>query len=196
VDCRGHLSFDDTAGDDDAADLQSGVQLLVVVAWLFVKQAGLCLGHLVSSVHLEVDAGHGTSSPPWLLSATTVHALGKLLMDSLLSLKHIGAVKHTTASLQSLCTKLLAHGQLHTGLSALPSRWIDNLIDTLATAKHQVCNMLSALACVRGDLQCLSLNACSLFCVVLLALRWRSKPSYGLSQRMPRLFCFNEPCRS
>lgn len=138
VDCRGHLSYDDAAGDDDAVDAQSGTELLVVVAWLFIKQAALSLGHLVSSVHIEAEAGCGVGVP-WLLQATTVQALGVLLMESLLSLKHIGAVKHTTSSLQLLCSKLLAHGQLHTGLSSLPSVWMDTLIDRLAAAKHQVC---------------------------------------------------------
>jgi Putative death-receptor fusion protein (DUF2428) len=148
VDCRGHLIADSEAGEDDGDETQGGLQLVVVVAWLYVKQAALSFSHMFGKFQLEPanELGVVDGAPVWMLSTTSVLAVGNMMVRALLTLKHVGAVSHTGSGLQALCTKLLAHGQRNPKLAALPSLWLDDLLDKLASAEHEVAACLPHLS--------------------------------------------------
>jgi hypothetical protein len=64
----------------------------------------------------------------WVVSGDDVAAVGTLFLDSLLTLKHLGAQSQTAEALESVCKRLLAHGSKHLALAALPRAWMSDLL--------------------------------------------------------------------
>ena len=100
------------------------VQWLVMGAWQLVRDCSLCLSETLWHVPIDdedvdtagdhdldkpvaealdvIAAGQGPAkvAEAGLLPATTTIAIGRLLLRSLLSLKHLGAISHASAALQ------------------------------------------------------------------------------------------------
>lgn len=74
---------------------------------------------------LLLDAG---PEDDWVVSGDDVVAVGTLFLDSLLTLKHLGAQSQTAEALESVCKRLLAHGSKHLALAALPRTWMSDLL--------------------------------------------------------------------
>jgi hypothetical protein len=129
VDCRGHLLLpkksetasggsgtgNDASGDEDA--LSKHHQTVVVASWLLVKEGSVLLADMVDHLPLERDGGTngGTSSTSssssssrrWLISSSQVHLIGQRLVDSLLGLKHMGAISSAGQAFSIICRRLL-----------------------------------------------------------------------------------------
>ncbi len=64
-------------------------------------------------------------------------AVGTLFVQSLLTLKHLGALSQTADALQVVCELLLSHGAKHPSLAALPQVWLRDLLHKLNNAFSQ-----------------------------------------------------------
>ena len=73
----------------------------------------------------------------WTVSADDVASVGTLFMQSLLTLKHLGALAQTADALQIVCETVLSHGARHVELAALPHVWMEGLLSKLDNAFSQ-----------------------------------------------------------
>ncbi len=73
----------------------------------------------------------------WIVSESDATAVGTLFVQSLLTLKHLGALSQTADALQIVCEQLLSHGAKHPTLASLPQVWLDDLLTKLDNAFKQ-----------------------------------------------------------
>ena len=73
----------------------------------------------------------------WIVAESDARAVGTLFVQSLLTLKHLGALAQTADALQTVCQQLLSHGTKHAPLAALPQLWLDDLLSKLDNAFKQ-----------------------------------------------------------
>jgi hypothetical protein len=69
-----------------------------------------------------------------VVSSEDVVAVGTLFLESLLTLKHLGAQSQTAEALEAVCKRLLAHGSKHLSLAALPRTWMADLLQKFDNA--------------------------------------------------------------
>eukprot|EP01065_Artemidia_motanka_P025497 TRINITY_DN30489_c0_g1_i1.p1 TRINITY_DN30489_c0_g1~~TRINITY_DN30489_c0_g1_i1.p1 ORF type:complete len:2118 (+),score=676.16 TRINITY_DN30489_c0_g1_i1:56-6355(+) len=115
VDCRGHAFYADRQDD-------SGDRLVVVNAWLAVKEGCTLLADVITTVPLA-GAGHPTE----LFPAADVRRAGDFLVRMVLASKHNGAIAKAAAALHRLCFRCLRCTLPE--LRCLPSEWLAGLLD-------------------------------------------------------------------
>eukprot|EP00946_MAST-07B_sp_MAST-7B-sp1_P002431 g2431.t1 len=106
VDCRGHLllpkKHEHLPGtvvkneeDSEEDHLSKQHETVIVASWLLVKEGSVLLADMIDHLPLENEGSAEdvrVTSRPWLISASQVHLIGQRLVDSLLGLKHMGAI--------------------------------------------------------------------------------------------------------
>jgi hypothetical protein len=158
VDCRGHLIT-------ESAGAESATKGLVVRSWLLVKECSLIVGTIVREVPLPKGGDGGergdetegktagnmgstlVTDNAWLLPAEQVVRAGGVLLDALLSLKHMGAITAAGEGFRMICERLLDLGSQNRWLCRQPERWLDGLLHRVNGANAQVraalCNIQS-----------------------------------------------------
>ena len=98
-------------------------QILLVCAWVSVKEVSMLIGTLLSRVDLPE-----ANAPPqdFLLSVEQIRSFGDTLLHLLLSTMHNGAVEGAHLGFQTLCTHLLRAA--NPALFGLPRQWLTNLL--------------------------------------------------------------------
>eukprot|EP01062_Namystynia_karyoxenos_P051933 TRINITY_DN41121_c0_g1_i2.p1 TRINITY_DN41121_c0_g1~~TRINITY_DN41121_c0_g1_i2.p1 ORF type:complete len:1325 (+),score=413.57 TRINITY_DN41121_c0_g1_i2:95-4069(+) len=114
VDCRGHAFYADR--NDDAGD-----RLVVVNAWLAVKESTALLADIVTAAPLA-EPGH----PAELFPAAAVAAAGELLIGMALASKHNGAIAKASEALHRISHRCLRSPLAE--LRALPGRLLERLL--------------------------------------------------------------------
>ncbi|CAM9203468.1 unnamed protein product, partial [Ectocarpus sp. 8 AP-2014] len=131
-------------------------QRAVVGAWLLAKETCRFFSTLVTVSPLPLQEEEGATGSPdlsagasdggkgadvrgsgSLLAAQDVTAIGETLLETLLSLKHMGCVASAQATLQTVCEAMLHGGRRNAPLARLPSLWLDQLLGQLAGEKQE-----------------------------------------------------------
>ncbi|CAM9200948.1 unnamed protein product [Ectocarpus sp. 13 AM-2016] len=131
-------------------------QRAVVGAWLLAKETCRFFSTLVAASPLPSQEEAGATASPdlsagasdggkgadvrssgSLLAAKDVTAIGETLLETLLSLKHMGCVASAQAALQTVCETVLHGGRRNAPLTRLPSLWLDQLLGQLAGEKQE-----------------------------------------------------------
>ncbi|CAB1101686.1 unnamed protein product [Ectocarpus sp. CCAP 1310/34] len=131
-------------------------QRAVVGAWLLAKETCRFFSTLVVASPLPSQEEAGVTGSPdlsagasdggkradvrgsrSLLAAKDVTAIGETLLETLLSLKHMGCVASAQAALQTVCEAMLHGGRRNAPLARLPSLWLDQLLGQLAGEKQE-----------------------------------------------------------
>ncbi|CAM9221310.1 unnamed protein product [Ectocarpus fasciculatus] len=158
-DSRGGLEPGDGSGQrktDAAQRFAVESQRAVVGAWLLAKETCRFFSTLVAASPLPSqeeggapispdlsagasDGGKGADAGGLgsLLTAKNVTAIGETLLETLLSLKHMGCVASAQAALQAVCEALLHGGRRNAPLARLPSLWLGQLLGRLAGEKQE-----------------------------------------------------------
>ncbi|CAN0161291.1 unnamed protein product [Ectocarpus sp. 6 AP-2014] len=131
-------------------------QRAVVGAWLLAKETCRFFSTLVAASPLPLQEEEGATGSPdlsagasdggkgadvrgsgSLLAAKDVTAIGETLLETLLSLKHMGCVASAQAALQTVCEAMLHGGRRNAPLARLPSLWLDQLLGQVAGEKQE-----------------------------------------------------------
>ena len=104
----------------------------MVACWLTMKEVSLLLGSLAKTVPLQSSAGDGGggSAQASLLSMGQLQALGEHFLDTLLTMKHNGAVEKTGVGFTALASRMLRSAEAAHG--ALPRAWLERLLRAAA----------------------------------------------------------------
>ena len=116
--CNGPADSSARAGFADVIEGQDGKtilapkeQMLVVGAWLSCKEMSGLIGSIANGVPFPRQQHHANvddNVEVELLSAEQVAAMGRLLLDTLLTTRHSGAIEKTFLAFQGLCKNVLA----------------------------------------------------------------------------------------
>jgi hypothetical protein len=95
-------------------------QAIVVCAWLSLKEVSLLLAAIVKKAALS-SLNEGTK----LLTESQIEDIGNKILDTLLQIRHKGAIEKTAMGLQAICEVLFAckDPKLHN----LPMKWLNFL---------------------------------------------------------------------
>nr|CCA19706.1 conserved hypothetical protein [Albugo laibachii Nc14] len=116
VDCRGHFIL-----EENEDDLQ---ERLVVGSWLAIREAGGLLRVLIERFPLPHSA-----DAVW--SYEDASFSGRILMQTLLKLKHQGAIASVFVNFEGICRRFLLSNQTNERIAKLPTEWTDFLLRKL-----------------------------------------------------------------
>ena len=137
-----------SAANDSRTNADSNLEMahmVVVASWLLVRECVEFQGGVVGAFPLQTstrserielgaeasEEDKGDEENGWLINRADIEATGKLLLRSLLTLKHVGSIFACSEALQSICTKLhLSIGDIN----QCPSRWLHVLLTRLTGA--------------------------------------------------------------
>jgi hypothetical protein len=150
----GQYDGQDAVGDSEiiganatekTSDMLEMSHMIVVASWLLVRecvefQGGVISAHTLESnlndnninkTEIDSNIDDTEENNEWLISCEEIQVTGKLLLRSLLTLKHVGSIFACSEALQSICTKLY----LTTGdINQLPTSWLNILLSRLTGA--------------------------------------------------------------
>jgi hypothetical protein len=119
--------------------------MIVVASWLLVRECVDFQGGVVGAYPLQQNRTSDDKSEEqngekeeeeeeeeeWLIKCEDIEATGRLLLRSLLTLKHVGSIFACSEALQSICTKL---HQTKGDVNQFPSMWLNTLLTRLTGA--------------------------------------------------------------
>jgi hypothetical protein len=108
-------------GDLDFVEFSSGEgQAIVVCAWLCLKEVSLGLATVVKKTLLA-------DTEKMLVAEDQIDAIGALMLDTLLQIRHKGAIEKLSVGLQAVSEMLFACKNPR--VSALPIAWLNGLVE-------------------------------------------------------------------
>ncbi len=118
-------SGDDNEGEEEDGELDfvefshGEGQAIVVCAWLCLKEVSLGLATVVKKTPLA-------DSRTMLVSEEQIHSIGNLMLDSLLQIRHKGAIEKLSVGLQAVSEILFTCRNPQ--VNALPIAWLNDLV--------------------------------------------------------------------
>lgn len=114
--------------EDDSEEVN---QTVVVAMWLTLKEVAFLFGCIAKKLLPEE-----TSSTNELLEEEDLKQIGQHLLDTLLLLRHRGAIETTTDGFQAVCESF-TKSKIPT-LKALPQTWLNHLLDRIDNSPSQL----------------------------------------------------------
>lgn len=112
---------DEEDGELDFVEFSHGEgQAIVVCAWLCLKEVSLGLATVVKKTPLS-------DSRMMLVSEEQIHSIGNLMLDSLLQIRHKGAIEKLSVGLQAVSEILFTCKNPQ--VNALPIAWLNDLVN-------------------------------------------------------------------